>query len=167
MSTRLLLEGDDLEHLLTRVRAEYGPDATVVRAERVRTGGIAGFFARERFELTIEVPERGPLGGWARSGRGALGAQRTRPEATGIDALLDAADAAERGDPPPALPAAVVPVTDGPQLSTGRDTFASVLDSVRSMAGAVPLEGVVEPAAPPVPDPTAPGSPADAAPAVP
>ena len=144
MSTRLLLEGDDLEHLLTRVRAEYGPDATVVRAERVRTGGIAGFFARERFELTIEVPERGPLGGWARSGRGALGAQRTRPEATGIDALLDAADAAERGDPPLALPAAAVPVADGPQLSTGRDTFASVLDSVRSMAGAVPLEGVVE-----------------------
>ena len=162
MSTRLLLEGDDLEHLLTRVRAEYGPDATVVRAERVRTGGIAGFFARERFELTIEVPERGPLGGWARSGRGALGAQRTRPEATGIDALLDAADAAERGDPPLALPAAAVPVTDGPQLSTGRDTFASVLDSVRSMAGAVPLEGVVEPAAPPVTDPTAPGPTVDA-----
>ena len=163
MSTRLLLEGDDLEHLLTRVRAEYGPDATVVRAERVRTGGIAGFFARERFELTIEVPERGPLGGWARSGRGALGAQRTRPEATGIDALLDAADAAERGDPPFALPAAAVP--DGPQLSTGRETFASVLDSVRSMAGAVPLEGVVEPAAPPVTDAPAPGATADEVPA--
>lgn len=152
MSTRLLLEGDDLELLLTRVRAEYGPDATVVRAERVRTGGIAGFFARERFELTIEVPERGPLGGWARAGRGALGGQRSRPGATGIDALLDAADAAERGDPPLVPPGAAVPGTDGPQLSTGRDAFASVLDSVRSMAGAVPLEGVVEPAAPPVPD---------------
>jgi hypothetical protein len=167
MSTRLLLEGDDLEQLLTRVRAEYGPDATVVRAERVRTGGIAGFFARERFELTIEVPERGPLGGWARSGRGALGGQRSRPEATGIDALLDAADAAERGEQPLALPA---PVPAGPQLSTGRDTFASVLDSVRSMAGAVPLEGVVEPAVPPVPqvpDATASGSPADAVPTVP
>lgn len=152
MSTRLLLEGDDLELLLTRVRAEYGPDATVVRAERVRTGGIAGFFARERFELTIEVPERGPLGGWARSGRGALGGPRARPGAVGIDALLDAADAAEQDGPPPGpqvpqLPEA--PEPDGPQLSTGRETFASVLDQVRSMTGAVPLDGVVEPAAPP------------------
>jgi len=166
MSTRLLLEGDDLELLLTRVRAEYGPDATVVRAERVRTGGIAGFFARERFELTIEVPERGPLGGWARTGRGALGGPRARQDAVGIDALLDAADAAEQGEVP-SLPQAPAAATgDGPQLSTGRDTFASVLDQVRSMTGAVPLDGVVEPAPPPAP-PVRADPPGDAEPTVP
>ncbi len=43
---------------MLRVREEMGPDATIVRAERVRTGGIAGFFAREHYELTVEVPDR-------------------------------------------------------------------------------------------------------------
>src|SRR5690554_2553854 len=55
MSTRLHLDGPDLPALVAQVRDEYGPDARIVRAERVRTGGIAGFFASEHYELTIEV----------------------------------------------------------------------------------------------------------------
>jgi hypothetical protein len=161
MSTRLLLEGDDLEQLLTRVRAEYGPEAVLVRAERVRTGGLGGFFAREHFELTIEVPEHGPLGSLTRNARGVLGAapRATTPTAhvSGIDALLAAADAAELvrehpGELVPNRPAPVEPTPATPaqpQLSTGGQTFASILDSVRSMAGAIPMEGVI-----PVPAPT-------------
>lgn len=57
MPQRLLLEGPDLEALLLRARSEYGPQVTVVRAEKVRTGGVLGFFAREHFELTLEVPD--------------------------------------------------------------------------------------------------------------
>ena len=57
MSQRLLLEGSDLAELMAHVQAEFGPGARIVRAERVRTGGFAGFFARERFELTVDVPE--------------------------------------------------------------------------------------------------------------
>jgi hypothetical protein len=173
MSTQLLLEGDDLEMLLTRVRAEYGPDAVLVRAERVRTGGIGGFFARERFELTIEVPDRGPLGSWARKTRGSLGPSARGGAVTGrvagIDALLAAADAAELAretpsaiepetsapEPSAPIPVVAVPVTavpGEPRLSTGGPTFASVLDSMRSMAGAVPMEGVVWP---PTPGPAA------------
>ena len=57
MSTRLLLEGDNLESLLSRVRDEYGPSAQIVSAERMRTGGVAGFFAKERYELTVELAE--------------------------------------------------------------------------------------------------------------
>ena len=53
----LLLEGDDLEALLSRVHAEGGPGARIVRAEKVRQGGFMGFFARERFEVAVEVPE--------------------------------------------------------------------------------------------------------------
>ncbi|HEY8721172.1 hypothetical protein, partial [Pengzhenrongella sp.] len=57
MSTRLLLDGESLAGLMLRVRTEMGPNAVVVKAERVRSGGVAGFFAKEHFELTVEVPE--------------------------------------------------------------------------------------------------------------
>jgi hypothetical protein len=55
----LLLEGDDLEALLERARSEGGPDSRIVRAEKVRHGGVLGFFAKERFEVALEVPQRG------------------------------------------------------------------------------------------------------------
>ena len=45
MATSLLLEGDDLEALLARARAEGGPHARIVRAEKLRHGGVLGFFA--------------------------------------------------------------------------------------------------------------------------
>ncbi|HVN13075.1 MAG TPA: hypothetical protein VMT69_13350 [Kineosporiaceae bacterium] len=60
MATTLLLEGDDLETLLARARAEGGPDARIVRAEKIRHGGMLGFFARERFEVALEVPDPAP-----------------------------------------------------------------------------------------------------------
>ena len=69
---RLLLEGPDLPTLLEKVRTEYGADARIVQAEKVRRGGVAGFFARERFNIQVEVPrppaiaQRAPtLGGTA------------------------------------------------------------------------------------------------------
>ncbi|MGF1653164.1 MAG: hypothetical protein ACFCUP_07570 [Actinomycetales bacterium] len=63
MPQHLLFEGPDLEALLTQVRAEHGAAARIVKAERVRTGGVAGFFARQTYELTVSVarasdPER-------------------------------------------------------------------------------------------------------------
>ena len=57
MPELLLLEGEDLPGLMLRVRDQFGPRATIVRAERVRRGGLAGFFAREHYELTVEVPD--------------------------------------------------------------------------------------------------------------
>ena len=55
MLTQLQLEGPELEPLLARVRSELGPHARIVHAEKIRSGGVAGFFAHERFELTVEV----------------------------------------------------------------------------------------------------------------
>ena len=57
MPQQLLLEGADLESLMVRAREEYGADARIVRAEKVRSGGFMGFFAREHFELTVEVSD--------------------------------------------------------------------------------------------------------------
>jgi hypothetical protein len=53
----LLLEGDDLEALLLRAHAEAGANARIVRAEKVRRGGILGFFARPIFEVAVEIPD--------------------------------------------------------------------------------------------------------------
>jgi hypothetical protein len=122
MSTRLLLDGQDLRALMLRVRDEMGPDATIVRAERIRTGGIAGFFAREHYELTVEVPDRPRRK--ALHSRPAPPDDATRPsgqtaEPVGLDALLAAADAVE----------------SAPQVSTDGDAFAEVLASVQAITG--------------------------------
>ncbi len=62
MATNLLLEGDDLEALLVRAKVEGGPHARIVRAEKIRHGGVMGFFAKETFEVAIEVPDEGEIG---------------------------------------------------------------------------------------------------------
>ncbi|SDC85435.1 hypothetical protein SAMN05216410_2396 [Sanguibacter gelidistatuariae] len=159
MSKRLLLEGTDLEALMIRVRAELGPRARVVKAERVRSGGVGGFFAKERFELTVDVPDDaspglrtasasagrgvggaavgGPSGGLSGGPSGGTGEAESESTAVGIDALLAAADAADRhsaevgrgvengwNQPGPVLG----------EVSTEQDTFVTVLDAVRQLA---------------------------------
>src|SRR3954463_15561681 len=99
-STHLRLEGPDLPSLLDQVRAEYGPGARVVHAERIRRGGVGGFFARERYHLEVEVHEAAAGGGDPGGARGArLGA---RP--AGLDR--------SQGDGPRAGP--------GPAVTAGR-----------------------------------------------
>lgn len=99
MPTRLLLDGEDLPALMRRVKAEMGPGARIVKAERVRTGGIGGFFAKEHYELTVEVPD--PVHPGRRIQERAAAADARAAGAAGpavpvgIDALLAAADAAE------------------------------------------------------------------------
>ncbi len=53
----LLLDGPDLEELLARAMNEAGPGGRVASADRVRRGGIGGFFAREHFEVVIEIDD--------------------------------------------------------------------------------------------------------------
>ncbi len=51
----MLLEGTDIRALLQQVRDEYGPEARIVHAERIRSGGVGGFFAKQRYEVAVEV----------------------------------------------------------------------------------------------------------------
>jgi hypothetical protein len=53
----LQLDGPDLEELLARALTQAGPGGRVASADRVRRGGIAGFFAREHFEVVIEFDD--------------------------------------------------------------------------------------------------------------
>lgn len=145
MSTRLLLEGGDLAELMVHVRAEFGPTARIIRADRVRSGGLVGFFARERYELTVDVPDE-PL---ARP-RAMRSPALVAAGPVGLDALLAAADAAELraqlGGPGP-VPGPTSAATP-PLVSTGAEAFASVLEQVRAMTGAQELTADVEVPAP-------------------
>src|SRR4051794_39145490 len=190
---------------MEHVRAELGPHARVIRAERVRTGGWAGFFQRERFELTIDVPAPEDLPAPPRERPRALvraAALAAVPTArSGLDALLDAADAADGAGAVPAgapaapaspttpapaaaapeTPVALAPVADGadapadagPRVSTGGESFSSVLASVRAMTG--DADGTYQasagrpaaPALPPAPPAAAPAPVSPPAPPVP
>lgn len=50
-------EGRSLEELLEKVRTEFGPSAAIVEANKLRSGGLGGFFAKERFEVVVEIDE--------------------------------------------------------------------------------------------------------------
>lgn len=90
--TRLLLEGRDLEELLAQVRAEHGPDAVVVSAEKVRTGGVGGLFGTQKYELTVEIPDAAETTEPART----TGRKDDTPRAAlTIEDLAAMADAAE------------------------------------------------------------------------
>lgn len=86
MPTRSLqFDGPDLEAVLEEALAEAGPGSRIVAADRVRKGGIGGFFAREHFEVTVEVddeggrrPSAGRDTGSPRGLRGLRGASATR-----------------------------------------------------------------------------------------
>ncbi len=138
MPRRLLLDGEDLPALMLRVKAEMGPNARIVKAERIRDGGFAGFFARERYELVVEVPD-------PPTARERMRAVRAR-EAAGIDALLEAADEADvdLGDGEVVVAEAEAGEPE-PLVSTSTDTFAQVLASMRSMVG--PEQGGAQDAA--------------------
>ncbi len=55
--SEITIEADTVEDALAEVAARLGPAARIVRADRVRRGGIAGFFAREVVEVVAVADE--------------------------------------------------------------------------------------------------------------
>lgn len=53
-ATRYLVEGERLDVLLSQVR-RLGRKVTVLKAEKVRSGGLGGFFTKEHYEILVEV----------------------------------------------------------------------------------------------------------------
>jgi hypothetical protein len=46
--------GQELALVLERVHSDHGETASIVGVDRIRSGGVAGFFAREEFEVLVE-----------------------------------------------------------------------------------------------------------------
>src|SRR3546814_7614486 len=118
------LEGPDLEALLARVPQELGPDATIVAANKLRSGGFAGFFAKEVFEVVVEVPE-----GARRPAAAPTAAAETTSRTRRAAPLT--ADPAKTETPTPTAK----PVASQPRISTEDVGFAGVLDRMVRDAG--------------------------------
>jgi hypothetical protein len=150
MNTTKVFEGADIGVLLEQVHAEFGDRATVVGANRCRSGGFAGFFATESFEVIVEVPTTSATAATPRRSRLAARAaakvaaaptvpssalSSARPTAkTGsssptLDALIEAADRAEREGTIVRTPP-----------STNVDPFAAVLQRASAEQSPVALE---------------------------
>jgi hypothetical protein len=172
--TRLLLEGPDITELLARVRAEHGETARIVKAEKLRVGGFAGFFAKLRYEVVLEVSDTataaavaspapaapGPAGSVSVTAASSAPASATSlavpaaPAPTSLEelaALADSADTAEVAEATtePAGRELVHARLPGRALSTESDGFAAVLS--RLTDGLVGAGGIDFDSLPPAP----------------
>ena len=91
MTTRQF-DGPTLEAALAKVRKELGADARITGAEKVRQGGIGGFFSRERVEVSVEIGRtRMTLGEALALGPGSvIGLHRLAEKAYGDEKIIGA-----------------------------------------------------------------------------
>ncbi|GIU90370.1 MAG: hypothetical protein KatS3mg010_1469 [Acidimicrobiia bacterium] len=129
MASQRRFEGTVLEDVLDQVRRDVGSGARIVAANRVRKGGVAGFFAREHYEVIVEVPEG------ERAHARVVADPEERPAAPGRvrvpSSILDLAEAvndAERAAPD-------IDLVDESRPSTERAAFADVLERITEAAG--------------------------------
>ncbi|KQO47959.1 MULTISPECIES: hypothetical protein [unclassified Frigoribacterium] len=129
MATTIVMTGETLDGLRREVRATHGASARIVAAQKVTVGGVAGFFARKHYEVTVEVPDPAVDLPVAR-------VRITTPvpaERAGIAALLASADEAEdalqAGAPAPraAWSASIAPGGAVASSTPVRDGFDDVL----------------------------------------
>ncbi len=55
MIQQLRYEGSRLDDVLAQIHTDHGDDVTIISAELMRSGGVAGFFSRETYEVTVEL----------------------------------------------------------------------------------------------------------------
>ncbi len=121
-------EGPDLEALLDRVRAELGSDVQIVAANRVRRGGVGGFFSREHFEVIAEPAKPSPktaidLGNLKPSRESVIDTAAYTTTASNATSVLDLAEAVngtERSLQQQAMPA----------VSTESERFVQILERI-------------------------------------
>lgn len=123
---QLRYEGPRLDDLLARVHADHGSDATILSAEKSHRGGVAGFFAREVFEVVVEVGDGG-------------------------DAPLSPVLSPESDPNPVAIPQQNEPEPTVLDVREGADEFADLLSSLLAEDTPVPAPPVSQAAATPQP----------------
>lgn len=120
MAVQSRYEGPDLEALLEQVRSELGSGTTILSANKVRSGGIAGFFARERYEVIVEH------------------------DGLAVPAVAAADDPNRSVRPPDIAPSSLMDLVDrvseqeraaAPRISTESQPFAAVMERVARDAG--------------------------------
>ncbi len=146
MPKQYKLKGTSLDDIRVKAEQQYGPGARIVSAEKVTNPGIAGLFAANRYEATIEVPSQlagnscrseGPERQQLRvSWEAQAGGEAHALQGPAIAALLEQADAAEMDMH---RPEAVV--------STASPDFAGILEQLgnefRAPASGAPTQGAL------------------------
>jgi flagellar biosynthesis GTPase FlhF len=132
--SRRLFEGPDIQKVLARIQSELGPSAQIISAEKVRRGGVGGFFSRETYQVVVDGPE----------------APVSRPT------LLSSRRRAARIAPAPAAPdvgrKVPVPSTEGAPFA---EVLRRLTENAQPMAEAEPAPVATVPAgAEPTPAPT-------------
>jgi hypothetical protein len=100
----VLLEGPAIEPLLAQVRQEYGSGVRIISADKVRSGGLGGFFAKQHYELSVEVPDS--TEDRIEMPRKTSIPPRRDDSANTLEQLLERAESRDRivpDEPPPAL----------------------------------------------------------------
>ena len=119
MAVQSRYEGPDLEALLEQVRTELGSGTKIVSANKVRSGGVAGFFAREAYEVIVEHDGLAlPAVDVANDPTVSV---RPRDLAPSLMDLVDQVSEQERAA--------------APRISTESEPFASILERVARDAG--------------------------------
>jgi hypothetical protein len=162
-------EGPDVQVLLGQIRAELGPGAKINGAQRIRVGGVLGFFAKEHYRVVVEAPgthsdERPseapveastdalPIA--ALSPRAAVPADVFSAMAEATDDVNDVAAMPSVSVPPvsvPPLPVVPAPVERVPVAQASAETapteeaesFDAVLSRVATTLGTDPADGAV------------------------
>lgn len=57
MPTQRRFEGPTLPAVLGKVQEEIGTQAKIVSAQKIRSGGVGGFFQKERYEVIVDIDE--------------------------------------------------------------------------------------------------------------
>jgi hypothetical protein len=140
VSTRLLFEGPSLADVLARVRSEHGASARIVSADRVRSGGFAGFFSKETYAITVEIGAGSADGSSGCLPVDAPGSLLDLADAISSAEAMETAIALGTATPPPGRPPAPAPRRDlpPPRVSTENPYFAEVLAKWASSADAPP-----------------------------
>lgn len=81
--------GPELAEVLIQVQAEHGDEAPIRAVNKVRSGGIGGFFAREEFEIIVD-PDRAPSATSRESAPEALPEASTEPSPDADERYLSA-----------------------------------------------------------------------------
>ncbi|MCU1486169.1 MAG: hypothetical protein JWN67_2915 [Actinomycetia bacterium] len=165
-------DGPELDAVLAKVRREAGPDAKIVSATKVRSGGLGGFFSKEAFKVTVELADAPAAPAPVPAPAPAPAERPLVPPPASIFELADLVDEAEAdtyeraqvpAPPAPApAPAALTPTVRPPAHvpSTEKPSFNAVLRRLTSEAGGELPESAIDfvethitppPPAPPAP----------------
>jgi hypothetical protein len=164
-------DGPELDAVLARVRREAGPDAKIVSATKVRSGGLGGFFSKEAFKVTVELADAQTTTGQAAAPAPAPAparpAEAERPLVAPAASIFDLADLVDEAEadwngsslpeyapaavPPPTPPPTPAPVAvtpterpPAPMPSTETASFNAVLRRLTSEAGNERPEPAIE-----------------------